>query len=136
MNTPINLNTGGLTPEQIDLVFFHLPMEVTFVNEHDMVVYYSEGKTRIFSREPGIIGKSVQNCHSPSSVPLINRILDAFRAGTKDSVDYWRTHEGKFVHIRYLAVRDKAGKYRGCLETVQDVTGIRKLEGEGNDLDG
>jgi len=94
MDTPINLNTGALTPEQINLVFFHLPMELTFVDEQDIVVYYSEVRTRVFAREPGIIGKSVQNCHSPSTVPLINKILDAFRAGTKDSVDYWRTNEG------------------------------------------
>ena len=134
MDAPIKLDTGSLSPEQLDALFRNLGMEVTFVDEHDMVVYYSEVKTRVFSREPGIIGKSVQNCHSPSTVPMINKLLDAFRAGTKDSVDFWRTHEGKFVHIRYIAARDRNGRYRGCLETVQDATGIRALAGEGNDL--
>ncbi|HLA40548.1 MAG TPA: PAS domain-containing protein, partial [Candidatus Glassbacteria bacterium] len=38
--------------------------------------------------------------------------------------------QGRFIHIRYFAVRDQAGKYLGTLETTQDVTGIKSLEGE------
>ena len=32
--------------------------------------------------------------------------------------------------IRYFAVRDVAGAYRGCLEVTEDVTENRKLTGE------
>jgi DUF438 domain-containing protein len=38
--------------------------------------------------------------------------------------------KGMFIHINYFAVRDEAGEYLGTLETVQDVTHIRGLEGE------
>jgi len=135
METNVKLNTGSLTPAQLDALFFNLPLEVTFVDEHDVIRYYSDVKARIFGRSPDIIGKPVQDCHSPSSLPMVNRILGAFRDGTKDSADFWRNHEGKFLHIRYIAARDKSGRYMGCLETVQDVTGIRALEGERSQLD-
>ena len=43
--------------------------------------------------------------------------------------------KGKFIHIRYFAVRDSGGNYKGTLEVSQDVTNIRKLEGEQRLLD-
>ena len=90
--------------------------------------FYSEGH-RIFPRSPGVIGRKVQNCHPPASVHKVQQILDAFRAGEKDSAEFWIEMQGKFLHIRYFAVRDAAGAYRGVVETVQDVTGIRAPRG-------
>lgn len=43
--------------------------------------------------------------------------------------------QGKFILIKYVAVRDRDGAYRGCLEVIQDVTAIRKLEGQKRLLD-
>ena len=43
--------------------------------------------------------------------------------------EFWIQMRGKFIHIRYFAVRDKDGAYRGCLEVSQDATHIRSLEG-------
>jgi hypothetical protein len=43
--------------------------------------------------------------------------------------------DGRFIHIRYFAVRDDQETYRGTLEVVQDVTRIRGLEGEKRLLD-
>ncbi len=42
----------------------------------------------------------------------------------------WINQEGKFVYIRYFAVRDEGGSYLGTLEVSQDLTEIKKLEGE------
>ena len=39
------------------------------------------------------------------------------------------------VHIRYWPVRDRAGVYLGCLETVQDITDIQALTGQRRLLD-
>jgi DUF438 domain-containing protein len=36
----------------------------------------------------------------------------------------------KFVHIRYFALRDEDGSYKGTLEIVQDASHVRALEGE------
>ena len=126
---PLPLHTGALTAEQVDLMLSTLRLDISFVDEHDEVLYYSEGE-RIFPRSPGVIGRKVQNCHPPHSVDKVQEIVDAFRSGEKDVADFWIQAHGKFLHIRYFAMRDESGAYRGTLETVQDVTAIRALEGE------
>jgi len=131
----ITLDTGSLTPEQVNLMLLNLPLDVSFVDETDTVVYYSANKERIFTRTPGVIGRKVQNCHPPKSVHIVNRILETFRKGEKDSAEFWIQMRGRFLHIRYFALRDGSGAYRGCLEVTQDVTGIRALEGERRLLD-
>jgi len=114
----------------------YLPVELSFVDENDEVRYYSENfGEKIFPRSPGVIGRKVQNCHPPESVHIVNRILDEFRNSAKDVAEFWIPFQEKFIHIRYFAVRDGLGKYRGSLEVVQDVTGIRSLEGEKRLLD-
>jgi len=131
----LGLDTGRLTLEQINLMLTHLPVDLTFVDENDRVAYYSEGPERIFPRSPAIIGREVRNCHPPKSVHLVNRILDAFKTGSRDTAEFWIELGGKFIYIRYFAVRDSGGYYRGCLEVSQDLTRIRKLEGQQRLLD-
>jgi hypothetical protein len=131
----LNLDTGQLTAEQVNLVMTHLPVDISFVNENDEVAYYSASPERIFPRSPGVIGRKVQNCHPPKSVGMVEKILSEFKAGTKSVADFWIQMQGKFILIKYFAVRDAAGKYRGCLEVSQDVTEIRKLEGQKRLLD-
>jgi DUF438 domain-containing protein len=129
------LDTGTLGAEQLNLLLTHLPLDVSFVDENDEVRYYSATPERIFPRSPGVIGRKVQNCHPPKSVGTVERILAAFKAGRKDHADFWIQMRGRFLHIRYFAVRDAQGAYRGCLEVSQDVTEIRALEGERRLLD-
>ncbi|MCM0082955.1 DUF438 domain-containing protein [Geomonas sp. Red32] len=131
----IDLDTGRMTPELVNLVLTHLPVDISFVNERDEVLYYSQTKDRIFPRSPGVIGRNVEKCHPPKSLHMVQRILSDFRAGTKDEAEFWIQMAGKFIHIRYFAVRDANGEYKGTLEVSQDVTGIRKLEGEQRLLD-
>lgn len=131
----IALDTGVLTAEQIDLMLTRLPVDISFVDETDTVLYYSATAERVFPRSPGVIGRKVQNCHPPKSVEVVERILAAFRSGEKDEAAFWIASRGKFLHIRYFAMRDKAGAYRGALEVTQDVTGIRELRGERRLLD-
>jgi len=123
------LTTGALTREQIDLLIGVLPFDLSFADEDDRVRFYSEGE-RIFPRSPEVIGRAVTNCHPPKSVHKVQEILAAFKAGEKDVADFWIQMESAFVYIRYFAMRDANGTYRGCLEVVQDVTRIRALEGE------
>jgi hypothetical protein len=131
----LGLDTGHLTLEQINLMLTHLPVDLTFVDETDRVAYYSEGPERIFPRSPAIIGREVRNCHPPKSVHLVNQILDAFKSGSRDTAEFWIELGGKFIYIRYFAMRDADGYYRGCLEVSQDLTQIRKLEGQQRLLD-
>jgi DUF438 domain-containing protein len=129
------LDTGLLSLEQLNLVLGHLPVEISFVDEHDEVRFYSGGEHRIFPRSPQVIGRKVQNCHPPKSQHVVARILEDFRAGSRDSAEFWITVAGRMVFIRYFAVRDAERRYRGTLEVTQDVTLIRELEGERRLLD-
>jgi len=131
----MNLDTGQLTQEQVNLLLTHLPVDISYVSENDEVLYYSNTEERIFPRSPGIIGRKVQNCHPPKSVDVVEKILDEFRSGKKDSADFWIQMRGKFILIRYFAVRDREGNYKGCIEVSQDVTAIRGLQGEKRLLD-
>jgi DUF438 domain-containing protein len=131
----LNLDTGQLTADQVNLIMTHLPIDISFVNENDEVVYYSASPERIFPRSPGVIGRKVQNCHPSKSVGMVEKILSEFKAGTKNVADFWIQMKGQFILIKYFAVRDSAGKYRGCLEVSQDITQIKKLEGQKRLLD-
>jgi DUF438 domain-containing protein len=132
----LSLDTGALTPEQVNLLLTHLPIDVTLVDENDTVRYYSQGRQeRIFTRTPAIIGRKVQNCHPPQSVHVVNKLLEQFRQGRRDSAEFWIQMHGKFVHIRYFALRDAQGKYRGTIEVTQDIGPLRALEGERRILD-
>jgi DUF438 domain-containing protein len=131
----IPLRTGALTPEMIDRVMTALPVDISVVDETDTVVYYSANPERIFPRSPGVIGRTVQNCHPSKSLEVVNRILRAFRDGSRDVAEFWIESHGRFIHIRYFALRDDQRRYRGCLEVSQDVTGIRRLTGEKRLLD-
>jgi DUF438 domain-containing protein len=131
----LGLDTGQMTLEQINLMLKHLPVDLTFVDKDDRVAYYSEGPERIFPRSPAIIGREVRNCHPPKSVHIVNKILDAFKSGARDTAEFWIELGGKFIYIRYFAVRDSNGYYRGTLEVSQDLTEIRNLAGQQRLLD-
>lgn len=129
------LDTGALTKEQINLMLTHLPVDVTFVDENDEVRYFSRGKERIFDRSPAIIGRAVTKCHPPQSVHRVEIILDDFRAGKRDVAEFWIQMGDKFIHIRYFALRDAQGAYRGCIEVSQEISHLRELQGEKRLLD-
>jgi DUF438 domain-containing protein len=122
--------TGSLDLDQLKAIFCTLPVDVTFVDDEDRVRFFSEGPDRVFIRPKAVIGRKVHHCHPPSSVHVVDQILDDFKAGRQDVAEFWIELQGRFVHIRYFAVRDDSGKYQGTLEVTQDVTSIRKLEGE------
>jgi len=131
----VNLGTGAMTPEQIAMVFNHLPVDLTYVDENDKVVFYSTPKHRIFPRTNAVIGRAVSNCHPPESVHIVERIVDAFRSGEREEASFWIQMRDDFVLIKYFAVRDAKGNYRGVLEVSQEVSDIRQLEGEQRLLD-
>ena len=126
----ISLPTGKLRLKELMSVLNTLPVDITFVDNEDKVRYFSDNKERIFLRTKSVIGIKVQNCHPPQSLEAVEKILKSFKEGKRDTVDFWVNQEGKFVHIRYFAVRDEGGSYLGTLEVSQDLTEIKKLEGE------
>ena len=134
-NEQISLPTGSLALKELMSILNTLPVDITFVDEEDKVRYFSESKDRIFVRTRSVIGRKAQNCHPPQSVDVVEKILKSFKEGKKDFFDFWINFKGKFILIRYFAVRDSEGKYLGTLEVTQDVTEIKKLKGEKGLLD-
>ncbi|MBK9127150.1 MAG: DUF438 domain-containing protein [Phycisphaerales bacterium] len=122
--------TGMLDFEQLLGLFRTLPVDITFVDADDRVRFFSEGPERIFARSKAIIGRKVQHCHPPGSVHIVDQIVGDFRAGRQSVAEFWIQLHGKFVHIRYFAVRDEQGRYLGTLEVTQDLTRLRALQGE------
>ncbi len=112
-----------------------LPVDMTLIDANDKVKFFSKPKDRIFQRSPAIIGRDVRNCHPPKSVHIVERILEAFKQGKKDSAKFWIKMNGMFIVIQYFALRDENGTYLGTLEVSQEASDIRALTGEQRLLD-
>ncbi len=131
----VNLGTGTVSIEQIKLIFNHLPVDITFVDENNKVCYFSTPPKRIFPRTTAIIGRAVSNCHPPESVHVVEQIVESFRLGEKDRADFWIKMKGEFILIQYFAVRDAQKCYKGVIEVSQEISEIKALEGEKRLLD-
>ncbi|MBG9787435.1 DUF438 domain-containing protein [Brevibacillus laterosporus] len=126
----IHLETGILSLKQLELMMNHLPVDITFIDKDDIVRYYSHGKERIFARTKAVIGRTVQNCHPPKSVHIVEKLLEDFKSGNKDCEDFWIKFQDKYVYIRYFAIRSEDGEYMGTLEFTQNINPIQEIQGE------
>lgn len=132
---PVELATGSVPRALLSTALASMPVDISIVDAQDRVVYYSDSPHRIFPRSPGVIGRTVQNCHPQKSVATVNRILDAFRRKEKTSARFWLEMGGKFILIEYHALYDEKGAYAGTLEFSQDLTELRALQGQRRLLD-
>lgn len=126
----IQLPSGNFTPHELNALLNTLPFDLTFVDKDDKVRYFSQGAERIFARNRAILKRDVRLCHPPSSVHIVNQIIEDFKSGKENIAPFWINLHGKFIHIEYFAVRDEKGEYLGTLEVSQDATKLRSLEGE------
>lgn len=125
----LDVATGKLTLEQINLLFRHLPVDLSYIDENELVKFYSDTPHRIFPRSANVIGREVKNCHPAKSVHIVEEIVEKFRSGEQTQAEFWINKPGLFIYVIYTAVRDENGKFRGVLEMMQDCTHIRELEG-------
>ena len=126
----IALDTGALSKEQLEAILNSLPVDISFVDREDAVRYFNDPGERIFVRTKAVLGRRVQQCHPQKSLHVVQQILDDFKSGKRDVAEFWISLKGRLVHIRYFPVRNRDGEYLGTLEVTQDITDIRKLEGE------
>ncbi|WP_394522638.1 DUF438 domain-containing protein [Lacrimispora sp. JR3] len=126
----ITVPSGEWSVEELTAMLNTLPFDITFVNKDDEVKYFSEGKERAFPRTRTILGRKVSNCHPPASVHIVEKIVEDFKNGVKDQEDFWIKMGGKYILIRYYAVRNEKGKYLGVLEVTQDIKAIQEITGE------
>lgn len=131
----LEFETGFLSKAEIEAVLDTIPIDVTFVGADDTVKYFNKSEERIFVRSKSVIGRKVELCHPQKSVHIVKRILEAFKKGEKDKAEFWIKVKDRLIYIRYFAVRDENGKYIGTLEVTQDLTDLRRIEGEKRLLD-
>lgn len=121
---------GSVTEEQALLLFKHLPLDVSYADENDVLLFWS-GKDSYKTCDARFIGRDVRDCHPKQSLPVLEEILRAFKAGEKDVAESWESgDDGPLSRTRYVAVRDSSGAYKGILEVIQDLREVRALEGE------
>ncbi|HEY9114062.1 MAG TPA: PAS domain-containing protein, partial [Bacteroidales bacterium] len=121
---------GSFSNEELLAILNTLPVDITFVDKNDKVKFFSQGKERIFTRSRSIINRDVRNCHPPASAHIVDKIIDDFRTGKQSHAPFWIQMGGKFIHIEYFALRNPNGEYLGTLEVSQNLSELRKLEGE------
>jgi PAS domain S-box-containing protein len=131
----LNFETGNLTKKQLEALLNTLPVDITFVDADDTVQYFNKPDKRFFVRTKAVIGRKVANCHPPKSLHIVSKIVELFKSGKKNVAEFWITMNGRFLLIRFFPVRDSNGKYLGAIEVVQDLTDLKKLEGERRLLD-
>lgn len=116
----IVLPGGHMTVEQLTALLNTIPMEITFVDAENINRYFNEGP-KVFKRPGMAIDREVFSCHPPKIEPMVRQIIDDFRNGHRDSVPVWMEKGGRSMLVKYMAVRDRAGKYLGTVELVQDM---------------
>ncbi|ERJ12876.1 DUF438 domain-containing protein [Haloplasma contractile] len=126
----IRFETGLIGTKELEFMLNAMPVDLTFIDQDDVVRYFSNGTERIFPRTKAVIGRTVQNCHPPQSVHMVEKLLRDFKNGKKEVENFWIQMRGMFVYIRYFAVRDHEGNYLGTLEFTENIKGIKELEGE------
>jgi len=131
----IKLSTGSFKIEELEAIFNNMPFEVSFVDKDDIVRFFNNKTDRFFLRAQAAIGKDMRFCHPKKYLPMVEQILSDFKSGKENHALFWRAdHKGKFISIEYFAMRDENQNYIGILEIVQDITNIKLLEGDRNEL--
>jgi len=131
----LQFETGSLSKEEAEAILDTLPIDISFIDKDDRVKYFNKAEKRVFVRTKAVIGRKVQLCHPQKSIHIVNKILETFKKGKKDVAEFWITMNNRLIYIRYFAVRDKNEKYLGTIEVTQDITDIKKIEGEKRLLD-
>jgi PAS domain S-box-containing protein len=121
----------NLSTEVLGAMLDAIPLEITFIDSDETLRYFNKEKEKkYFARPRAAIGRKVQKCHPAKSIRSVNQLLADLRSGKKDIAESWIDVKGRKIHIRYFAVRDSNGRYMGTMEVVQDITDIKKIEGE------
>jgi len=131
----LQFDTGSLSKDEVEAILNTIPVDISFIDANDAVKYFNKADKRIFVRTKAVIGRKVQLCHPQKSVHIVNRIVEAFKTGKKNSAEFWISMNDRLIHIRYFAVRERNGKYLGTIEVTQDLTDLKKIEGQRRLLD-
>lgn len=137
MNQPLPFSTGNLTLEEIELIFKKLPLEISFVGADDTVRFFSDkpAEERLFLRSKPALGRDLRLCHPKKYLASMEQIVNDLKTGAQSHARFWRqNHQDKFICIDYFAVRNEQNEYMGIVEVVQNISDLRKLEGDRHEV--
>ncbi|NPU86272.1 MAG: hypothetical protein HPY65_17470 [Syntrophaceae bacterium] len=117
----------NLSREQLEAILDALPMEFIFVDNKECLQYANKGEKRSRPSSPDLIGKDIRACHQPESLPMLEQFIDNLKTSKKDEEDFWILFPGQKILNRFLAVRDKSGKYLGLVEYLLDFKAMEEL---------
>jgi len=132
---------GKIGEEELDAILETLPVEFSILNKDDKVLAWNKHETRIFKRPVNALGRDVRKCHPQKSLIKVEQIISEMKEGKREKAEFWidlpiaPKQEKHKILIRYFAIRNKSGKYLGCLEVSQDIHDIQKINGEKRLLD-
>jgi len=130
---------GEVSKEVLEALLETIPVEFSLIDENDKVLAWNKHDTRIFKRPEAVIGRDVRDCHPKRSLDKVEKIISEMKEGTRDKAEFWIDmpidDKPEKILIQYFALRNKNGKYLGCLEASQSITHIQSLKGEKRLLD-
>ena len=131
---------GKLSREIVDAILETLPVEITVLDENDLIVAWNTRSPRIFGRPAEVLGRDIRECHSAKSIDMVERLLREMKSGKRESARFWYDQivdgVSQKILVEYFALRGGDGRYLGCIESLQNVERLRSLEGEKRTLDG
>lgn len=132
-NIKVKFETGYLTLKEIDRIFDHLQLEITFVSKDNFFTYFNnqvDPEPKILPRNTSAIGRHVEKCHPPRVVEKVKRIFENLQNKITDRETMWFSRNGFFALIIYRGVYDKEGEFMGVLETVQNIEPLFELQNQ------
>lgn len=117
----------GLSDAQLEAILDTLPMNFIFVDDNERLIYRNKAEARGASGAPDIIGKDIRGCHKESCLPRLEQMVSDFKSGAKDEDEFWMMVPERKILNRFLAVRDRSGKYLGMVEYLLDFTAMEEL---------
>ncbi len=122
-NETVKLLGGSLTLTQLNAIFQTIPEEFDFIDEHDIVRWSSANKHRLFKRTDDDLGKHVLEVHPGHSQERVKQVLQQMHDGKRGALSLIIHYHDKPINIAFYSLHDNNGKYIGCVEVTQDVSG-------------
>lgn len=121
----LEFETGFLSKSEVEAIFRHLPIEMTYADANDRVTFFSESALKKgFARTKTIIGRRLEYCHPPRLENFVKNVVNELKSGRADLKEYWTRLGDRIIRVIVVAVKDRDGKYLGTLEMVEDLTEI------------
>ncbi|MCX8169639.1 MAG: PAS domain-containing protein [Candidatus Methanomethyliaceae archaeon] len=120
----LKFENGFLSMKEVESIFKHLPIEITYADANDRVTFFSESALkRGFTRAKTIIGRRLEYCHPPRLENFVRNVINELKSGKADFKEYWTKLGDRVIRVIIVAIRDN-GNYLGTLEMVEDLTEV------------